>query len=98
MCGNKLETRNVEYSTEVRLTRQHSHEHLSSESQCCARSFAHVRVFSYLLAAIAAKRRLPPVTLSSNNVMRQAEGRSMLANEENKRRLGEDGAKDDDLG
>jgi len=40
------------------------------------------------------------VTLSSspNNVMRQPERRSMLANEENKRRLGEDRAKDDDLG
>lgn len=34
----------------------------------------------------------------SNNVMRQPVRRSMLANEENKRRLGEDRAKDDDLG
>lgn len=40
------------------------------------------------------------VTLSffSNNVMRQPERRSMLAKEENKGRLGEDRAKDDDLG
>jgi hypothetical protein len=36
--------------------------------------------------------------LSSNNVILQVERESMLAKEENKQRLGEDMAKDDDLG
>jgi len=102
--NHKLETRNVEYSTVVRLTRQDSHEHLQyCASQCCARVFARVCVF-HLLATAAAKRSLSghvflSLSLSlSNNVMRQPVRRSMLANEENKRRLGEDRAKDDDLG
>lgn len=98
--GNKLETRNVEYSTVVRLTRQDSYEHPLSGSQYCAWLFARVRVF-HLLATAAAKRNLPGhalLFLQQRHAPRQPERRSMLAKEENKGRLGEDRAKDDDLG
>jgi hypothetical protein len=54
----------------------------------------------FICLRLQSRSKVCLVTLSSfsSNVMRQPERRSMLANEENKRRLGEDRAKDDDLG